>query len=89
MWAGTRWLSACLSMTAAALLIASYMWRVERMTLRLRRIARWFIVLLLVITYGCGEAASSSVDGGLRVLLLPLALGGLVASILIGFRSEE
>lgn len=88
-WTAIRWTSACLSMTAAALLIASYMWRVNTMSARLRRIVPWFIVLLVVITYGCGEAASSHVDGGVRVVLLPLALLGLVGSMLIGFRSED
>lgn len=84
-----RWTSACLSMTAAALLIASYMWRVNTMSARLKRIVPWFIVLLLVITYGCGEAASAHAEGGLRVVLLPLALAGLVGSMLIGFGSDE
>lgn len=88
-WTTLRWSSACLSMTAAALLIASYCWRVNTMSPRLKRVVPWFIVLLVVITYGCGEAAASHVDGGVRLLLLPLALAGLVGSMLIGFRSEE
>lgn len=85
-WADAlRWANVVLAGASLAVLIVTLMRRWGAITARDRRIGTSCALVLFVIAYGSGEAASQEVPLGLRVVLMFLALSCLAASLLWHF----
>lgn len=84
-----RLVSVLLSMATASLLLASTIGRWKVMPLHLRRVMPWITATYFVIAYGSGEAYAQHAPSGLRVLLLPLVLLGLIFALLYGMRLKN
>lgn len=89
MWDVLRWLNVFMAAGAASLLMASTIRRWEGLSPRVQRITVWFIVILLVIAYGSGEAAAQNAPEGLRVIMMLLALAGLIGTLLYRFNERD
>lgn len=86
-----RWLNVLMAGVVVLLLTAGAVARWHVMPKRIRRIAPWIIGTYVIVAYGSGEIAASSVDvdPGLRVWLLLIDLAGLLAALAWGFSAPD
>lgn len=88
LYEGLRWANVALSVCAAAAVIMIVSSRWEGLTFRWRRVGLSSCLVLLVIAYGSGEAASQHVPAGLRVGMMLVALSVLVGSLVWHFNED-